>query len=420
MTDIALPSRRVPAGTTAATWALFVGLALMMIGNGLQSTLLGIRGESEEFSTVALGLVMACYYVGFLYGSKMAGRTLALVGHVRVFAALASVASASVLIHAVLVNPWSWALMRAASGACFAGLYVVAESWLNDLATNENRGRLLAVYMVVTMGGVGVGQLLIDLADPDGFELFVVSSVLVSLSLVPLALSDQPAPVMGEVKAMGARELWHLVPVGFLTSFLVGAASGALFGMGAVYASSAGLTDGQVARFIGALMLGAVVWQFPIGSASDHHSRRFVMLLVSVGAVFVSAALRTLDPSSGAALWAMFFLGGLAFPLYSLGVAYTNDWLKRDQILGASAAMVFVTGVGSVVGPLAAALVIQVGGNDEYFSTLVVVYGVLAAVLGLRILLREPVPIVDQTDFVPYSAGASASTAQVLIDEPCV
>ena len=225
-----------------------------MLGNGLLGTLLGIRAETAGFQTTVTGLVMGAYFAGFLAGSQLAPRFLDSVGHIRVFAGLASLASTAALIHALAVNPPLWAGMRLLSGFCMAGLYVVAESWLNDEATNENRGRLLSAYMVVMMGGIAASQLLIGVADTESFTLFVLSSVLVSMAIVPIALSASRAPDFTFRVTLRFREVWNVAPLGIVGGAVTGMANGALVGVGPVYATIVGMSPERVAIFIGTLV----------------------------------------------------------------------------------------------------------------------------------------------------------------------
>jgi MFS family permease len=405
-----------PAGvsTAAASWALFTGIALLMIGNGLQGSLLGIRSEYEGFSTAATGAVMTCYFVGFLGGSRAAIKALATVGHIRVFAALASMASTATLVHALAVTPITWGLMRFTTGLCIAGLYVVVESWINDLATNSNRGKLLALYMAVTMGGIAGGQFLLNLADPRGFELFIIASVLVSLSLVPISLSGRSAPPTRVQEPMSIRELARIVPTGMTVSALVGMAHGSLLGMGAVYATRAGLSPAQVAVFIGAPMAGGVVLQFPIGMLSDRVPRRGVMFAVALAATAVAGALLFVPAASFASYTLMFAVGGFSFPLYSLGIAYTNDWIKPEQAMGASSSLVTMNGLGAIIGPVMGAGLILFLGTNMFFVSLIVTHGTIAAYLAFRIVARDALPMSRQGRFIPIPARASATAIGAL------
>ena len=398
----------------AAAWALFAGMALVMMGNGLQGSLLGIRSELEGFAALESGAIMAAYFAGFLVGGRAAIRALILVGHVRVFAALASMASAASLVHALAVNPLSWFLMRFTTGLCMAGLYIVVESWINDLATSATRGRLLALYMVVSMGGMACGQLLLTTADPGGSDLFLVASVLVSLALVPVALSARSAPPTVVPTRMSTRDLIEQVPTGAVVSFLGGVAAGALMGMGAFYATRAGLSPGRVALFMGAPMAGGVVMQWPIGSASDRLPRRAVMLAVATAATGVAAVLLVIPEGGPLAIAAMFALGGLNFPLYSLGIAYTYDWIRPEQAVGASATLVTLNGIGAMLGPLLAAGLMLTLANRMFFLVLVLAHGLVAAYLAYRSVFRAALPRSRQGPFVPVPARGSA-VAMVLL-----
>ena len=240
----------------ASAWALLLGIALIMLGNGLQGTLLGVRATLEGFGTGTTGLVLTGYFAGFMAGSWIVPRLLAKVGHVRVFAALASSASGAALLHTLFVSPLSWGLIRLVTGFSIAGLYVVAESWLNDAATNKTRGQLLSVYMIIMMGGLGGGQLLLNLYDPRGFELFVLVSVLISFALIPITLSAGRAPAFDAPESIGVRALFRASPLGVGGAFLIGIAHSALFAMGPVYATRIGLAVDRLSFFIAAALLG--------------------------------------------------------------------------------------------------------------------------------------------------------------------
>ncbi len=410
------PTHRI--STAAATWALFAGIALVMAGNGLQGSLIGVRSQAEGFGLVVTGAVMACYFVGFLAGTDLAVRFLATVGHIRVFAALASLASSAVLIHALAVNPVSWALMRLVTGACMASMYVVAESWLNDLATNATRGRLLAIYMVVMMGGMTGGQLLLATADANGFRLFILSSLLVSLALVPVSLSETSTPPVRQPRSMSLRALFRVVPTGVVTAYWVGTAHGTLMGLGAVYAASVGMSAHRIALFLAAPLVGAIVFQWPIGLLSDRVSRRIVILGVAVLAAATAFVLVLAPTGSWAAIGLMFLLGGATFPLYSLAVAYTNDWIEPEEILPASAELVRLTGIGAITGPISTAVLMAWFGNEMFFWALVAVHAVIACYLVARISTRPPMALDEQEHFVPYPARASGLAALLLRRRP--
>ena len=300
------------------TWALFLGLAFIMLAVGLQNVLLGVRADLESFSTVVTGFIMSGYFFGFVLGSFATPRLVRNVGHVRVFAALASLASVAVLCHVLLVDPSSWVGMRIVTGFSYAGLYVVTESWLNDRSTNETRGQMLSIYMVVVLAGMGGGQLLINLFDPGSFQLFLLASVLVSIALVPILLDASPAPAFEAPSKLSLFELYRISPLGVVGCFGTGMAQAALIGMGAVYASSIALPVAEISLFMGLVYAGGMPLQWPIGRLSDSLDRRMVLTVVTLvagGAAFL-AFLIGLDFGLWALLGCVAVLGGTCMPLY--------------------------------------------------------------------------------------------------------
>lgn len=398
----------------AATWALFVGLALVMVGNGLNGSVLGVRSESEGFSLGVTGIIMAAYFAGFLVGTAYAEAALRSVGHIRVFAALASLASSVVLIQAVSVNAVTWGVTRFLFGGCMAGLYVVVESWLNDLATNETRGRMLSVYMIVTMGGVAAGQLLLNIEDTSGFTLFILVSVLVSLSLVPVTLSASSAPPLAVPHPIGLMALSKRIPTGLVSSFFSGAGAGAMLGMAAVYAAQVGMSAGRISLFLAAPMVGAIVWQWPIGWLSDKLPRRGVLFAVAVAAAFTPLIALAVKEDSDVAIVGMFFMGGAMFPFYSLTVAYSNDWLRAEEILGASGTLVRVNGTGAIVGPLVAAGLMAGLGPRLFFWSIVAIFGAASVFIFGRIVAKDPLPKERQRRWVPFPVRASSVAAGLI------
>jgi MFS family permease len=399
---------------TVAARGLLVGVALLMAGNGLQGSLLGVRTESEGFSLAATGVVMACYFAGFLFGSRSAERLLVQVGHIRVFAALASSASAAVLLHSIFISPLSWGLMRFVTGMCMAGLYVVAESWLNDMATNATRGRLLSAYMVATMGGLTAGQFLLEVADPEGFELFVLSSILVSASLLPVTLSASSTPPAAIPEPLPFRELARNVPTGVISAFWVGTSAGVLMGLGAVYAIAAEVSDARLSTFLAAPLVGSFMLQYPIGWTSDRVSRRTVMWWVALSASALAVALALAPAGSWFAIALMFLLGGTVFPLYSLTIAFTADWLPASQLTAASASLVRVNGTGAVFGPLIVAPLMSIGSPAMFFWAMAATHGVIVGYISWRVLFRDALPAERQRAFVAYPARASAVAANLI------
>lgn len=391
-----------------ALWTLFLGFAMLMVGNGLNLAVLGVRMVDEGFDVRTSGVVMACYFAGFLLGPVVVVKWLSGVGHIRVFASLASLASCVVLIHFLWVNPLSWGVLRLVFGFCMAGLYVVVESWLNDASTPRTRGRTLAVYMIVSMGGLGVGQLMIATGDTNGATLFVVASILVSMSFVPIALAaTTDAPPVRVSPTMKLREFYRTAPTGMVGIFFVGASHGILLGLSAVYATRAGFGPGMTAAFLALPSLGALAMQWPIGWASDRLPRRGVIFVVAVASASTAVLLGVIPEGNTAALPVIFVLGGLTFPLYSLLLSHTLDRSAPGTAMGASGTSLRVNGTGAVLGPIIAGAIMASFGETAFFWCLVATHSLIAAYVAYRLVVEEAVPLSRQGPFVPVPARAS-------------
>ncbi|MBK5224503.1 MAG: MFS transporter [Acidimicrobiia bacterium] len=390
----------------AASWALLVGIGLLMLGTGLQSSLLGVRASLEGFDTTTTGIVMSSYYLGYLLGSIRAPHLVATVGHIRVFAAFASLASSAVLIHVLFVNPFAWSLTRMISGFCMAGLFVVAESWLNDGATNETRGSLLSVYMVVANGAMAAGQLLLNAADPLGSKLFITISVLVSLALVPAALSVRANPRFLQPVPVTLREVFHAAPLGVVGALLAGTATGALFGVGVVYAQLAALSLAETSVFMLVAILGGALLQWPIGAASDRTDRRRVIAASALGAAVV-CAIGTIGFHDLALFGLIGVVGGLSIPLYPLANAHTNDFIEPEQVVGAGSRLVLASGLGAITGPFLASSAMAALGAAGFFWFLAMVHLLIAGFAVYRITRRAPVPVDEQSHYAVFPAESS-------------
>ena len=374
--------------TLAATWPLLLGLMLLMVGNGVQGSLLGIRGALEGFSTFHLSVVMSAYFAGFLGGSRLAPRLIRRVGHVRVFAALGSMISAILVLYPLAVDWISWSALRVVIGFCFAGIYVTTESWLNAMASNETRGQALSAYMIVQMLGIIASQVLFGLGDPEGFALFIIPSVLVSLAFMPLLLADLPAPEFEDTRPMSFRRLFRISPLGCAGMLLTGGIFSAMFGMASVWGAMRALTIGQIAGFVAALYVGGLLFQYPVGWLSDRIDRRRLILAVSaLGAVAMLLAFAIKLPYV-ALIGVAIVLGGMINPLYSLLIAHTNDFLGRDEMAAASSGMLFLNGFGAVFGPLVAGGVMHLLGAPGYFLFIGLLFAALAGYTAWRMRQR--------------------------------
>ena len=370
------------------TWALMIGMLLLMLGNGLQGTLLGVRGSIENIDASTMGYVMSAYFIGFLGGSRVAPMLLRRVGHVRVFAALASLVSAAFILFAAIVDPIAWLLLRFIVGFCFSGIYVVTESWLNNSTTNDTRGQALSLYLMVQMSGIVLGQLLLNLADPAGYNLFVLITVLVSLSFAPILLSTTPAPVHETTARMSIAELIRTSPLASFGNLMLGGIFAVLFGMAPIYATERGLTIAQVSYFISAIYLGGLLCQYPIGFLSDRFDRRY--LIIGVTAIGALAAVLALFIGSSYIMLLVLALiiGGTSNPLYSLLLAYANDYLEFEQMAAASGGLLFINGCGAMTGPVVVGYVMERFGIHWFFITIAILMSVICLYGIYRITQR--------------------------------
>lgn len=384
-----------------------------MLGDGLQGVLLPLRAVREGFPTAVTGMVMSAFYVGFLCGSLLAPGVVRRVGHIRVFAALAAVASAAILGHAMIVSPWAWGLLRFVSGLCFSGLYIVAESWLNDRASNQTRGQVLSVYMLVTYIAIGFGQLFLNLADPVGYPLFILTSILISIAVVPLLLSAGPAPVFESSSSMALADLLKVSPLGIVGIFGVGMVVAAVFALGPVYAAGLGLDTRYISFFMTAPVISTVLLQWPIGHWSDVSDRRKVLTVIAFAAAVAAVACIPAAEYSTPALILVFALfGGLALPMYSLCIAHTNDHLFPEQMVAASGGLVLVSGLGAIIGPVAVSYAMAWQGEQMFFWGLGCINGFVGLFALYRMFRRKPKPLKEQGPHAPVMFRPSPSNVE--------
>jgi MFS family permease len=392
---------------------LFAGLAFLMVGNGLLGSLLGVRADLEGFPTVVIGVVMAMYYVGFLLGSLTIPRRLVTVGHIRVFAGLASLAAATALPYALLAAPLTWGVLRFVFGLCMSGLYVTVESCLNERASNETRGRLLSVYMLVVTLGLGFGQLLLSVDEPLEATLFILVGILISLAVVPIALIRIPAPHATIPVEFSVAALVRAAPLGVLAVAISGATGSTILALGAVYATKTGMEPSPVGVFMAVSLVGAAASQYPLGYLSDRFPRRRVVLAVAAGAVVFATAAAVVDPAGPWLFVLVAAYGSLAFPMYSLAVSMVNDVIPAHQLVAAAAGIVFVYGIGSVVGPVAVSVLMEAFGPTGDFWGLAGFFLPLVVYAFARIIFTAR-PKQRRFISLPYRS----STAAALLADP--
>ncbi|MDE8604276.1 MFS transporter [Marinomonas sp. RSW2] len=379
-------------------WALLLGIVLIMLGNGMHSTLIGLRGGIEGFSSASLAIITSGYYVGFLSGARFAPLLIRRVGHVRVFAALGSFMSAGLITFPLLTDPWAWTFIRLLVGFCMSGIYVAAESWLNDSATNETRGKVLSTYMIAQTFGIIGAQGLLTLGDAGTSVLFICASILVSISFAPILLSVSSVPAVEVARPMSLRSLFMNSPLGTVGIFLLGSVYATQSGMGAVFGSQIGLTANSIALFIAMLFAGALLMQYPIGWLSDRMDRRKLIFVASC----VGGLSCVFGWMSHGAFWPLmasaFFAGGVTTPLYALFLAYTNDSLSPSDMPAASGGLVFTFGLGAIAGPLLSGWFMQMFGPDAFWVVVGVTFLGIASFALYSMTKRDEEIAVEDTD----------------------
>ena len=395
------------------TWALMLGMMLLMVGNGLQGTLIGIRGEIEGFSTIELSIVMSAYFVGFLGASQLVPELIRRVGHVRVFAALASFISAVLIAYPLLTNPIFWSVGRVVIGFCYCGVYITAESWLNNSVDNEKRGQALSLYMIVQMVGIVSAQGVLALGNPNGYSLFIIISILVSISFAPILLSISPAPAFERTKLMTLSRLFTSSPLACVGMFLLGGVFSAQFGMSAVFGAQIGLSLSQISLFVASFYIGAMIFQYPIGWVSDKMDRRLLILLISAASATGSASAYFAGGYFFALVFAAFLVGGLTNPLYSLLIAHANDFIEYEDMASAAAGLLFVNGVGAVSGPIIIGYAMNAFGPEIFFVIIALLMATLAIYAGYR--MTQSATVSDTSSYaavLPNSTGVAVEIAQ--------
>ncbi len=398
----------------AGVWALLLGIVLIMLGNGMHFTLIGLRGGLEGFSSTELAIVTSGYFVGFLSGARYAPVLIRRVGHVRVFAALGSFMSAGLIAFTLVVEPWSWTILRVLLGFCMSGIYVVAESWLNNAATNQTRGKVLSAYMICQTLGIIGAQGLLTLGDAATSALFIGASILVSISFAPILLSISPVPAVEVARPMSLRKLFSSSPLGTVGIFLLGSVYATQAGMGAVYGTQIGLTAAQIALFVAMLFAGALVLQYPIGWLSDQIDRRKLIFGAALMGGTACLAGWLAGGGLGALLAAAFFAGGVTTPLYALFLAYTNDYLDAADMPAASGGLVFTFGLGAIVGPLATGWAMESIGPQGFWMVLAATFGAIALYALYRMGRRAAAPAAETESYlgvVPTSSPVAVQAA---------
>jgi len=414
------------------SWALFTGMGFLMMAYGFQGSLLGVRAVAEEFSLMATGFMMSGYFVGYFIGAKIIPNIVASVGHIRVFAAFASIASLIVLMHSIFVNPYIWFILRVLTGISMVSIYTVTESWLNDRATNKNRGSILSIYMVILYGAMGIGMFLLNFSDPIKFEPFILISVLTSAALVPILLTKKKPPTFKKVKGMSLKDVYAASPFGMVSSFFYGTIQSALFTLLAVYAASMNFTIFQISVVTFLLAISGAVSQWPIGKISDMFDRRKVIIYSTFGAAFfalcaILASRQMYLPGELATNKTWFYLSLILFsfcslPMFSLILAHTNDFIPKEQFVAAGASLQFTFGMGAMSGPFLCSIFMNIVGLNGFF-VFIIFFHILIGLFGLYRNTIRKVNENPDSQFVAMPStitpvGIELSPSTEDIDEP--
>ncbi|NMM37220.1 MAG: MFS transporter [Glaciimonas sp.] len=387
--------------------SLLSGVSMLIVGVGLLFSVLGLRSGLADFSGVVTGLIMSAYFAGFVVGTFICPVIIRRVGHIRAFAAMASIASTMPILHALWVDPWFWGLLRLLTGVCLVGLYIVIESWLNALAPNHLRGKVFAIYMSVNFVALALGQWLILVGDRLGFFSFAIVSVLFSFALLPITLIRVAEPKPVETPRMGLRELYKISPLGVAGALCSGLLNGAFYGMGAAYAQGVGFTTAGVATFMAVTILGGAIFQWPVGNFSDRHDRRLVMLWICIGSAVLASVGFLLSRASENSLIGLGALyGGLVFTLYGLNVAYVNDLIDSSILLEVASGLLLVHGVGSAIGPTLAGVLMDAFGAASLMLFFALVLGLFAMFISHRMKLFPEVPAADKSGYVVMNSSS--------------
>jgi MFS family permease len=399
----------------AAILPLLISLGILVLGNGLFSTLLAVRMGIEQFPVDRIGLIMAAYSVGFVLGTLRGPVVVERVGHIRAFAAFAAIAAISALVHAIVIDPIIWLLLRVVAGFCLACLFTITESWINASSSNTVRGQVLSVYMTVNYLSYGSSQSLLTVIDPGGFQIFSLVAILVALSLVPLALSRTQTPGSVGTNRLRMIEIIRISPLGVAGCIGAGLINGAFGSMAPVYVQERGGSVEDVGLFMMVAIFSGFVMQFPMGRLSDRFDRRTVFLgaIAGVSAAALSLAFADNVPNLAFAIMLGLY-GGLAYSIYPIALAHANDFMRLEEIVPASAGLLLMFGVGSAAGPILASHVMGLAGFNGLFLYIGAIAGMLALFTLYRMTARQAKPLEEQGVFVPMPQTATTPIAMEL------
>ena len=399
------------------TWPLFLGILFIGLGNGLQGTLSSWRADFEGFSVLTTGLIMSGYFIGQLVSSILAPKQIKKTGQIRTYAAYASIASTAILIQILFIEPPVWLVARFLSGFCIAGIMIIVEGWLNSISSNENRGQIFSIHMIVVWGGLALGQGLFAVDDPAGVSLFLLASILLSISLIPILLTEIKAPEADIQESLGLRALWKASPSGVATIGLSGLASAGFFGVGTIYAVKAGLSVSQTALFMTLFIGFGAASQWPLGWLSDKIDRRKVIMFCCVTVICICIVLASFEFTSTILLILSALVGAFTLPLYSLGVAQSNDRLEPKQMISASGTIVLVFSIFAALGPFTMSYFLELFEMFGFMIYMGIVHLVIAVTVLIMMMINQNVDESEQTDFQVMAQRPSVVAMEVIAEE---
>ena len=414
------------------SWALFLGMGFLMMAYGFQGSLLGVRAVQEEFSLTSTGFMMSGYFVGYFIGAATIPSLISRVGHIRVFAAFASLASLVILVHSVFINPLVWFILRFLTGISMVCIYTVAESWLNDRSSNKNRGSVLSIYMVILYGAMGIGMFLLNFSSPQNFQPFILVSIITSVALIPILLTKKKPPTFKKIKAMSLKEVYDASPFGMVSSLFYGTIQSALFTLLAVYAASMNFSIFEISLVTFMLAISGAVSQFPIGKLSDMYDRRKVIVFSTFAAsafailtLLVSRQIYLPGDLATSKTWFYIFLILFSFcslPMFSLILAHTNDYIPKEKFVAAGAGLQFTFGLGAMSGPFLCSVLMNMVGSNGFFLFLFFFHAVIGLFGLYRMRVRASVDNPDsQFVAMPQTitpAGIELNPTTEPIEEP--
>jgi len=403
------------------SWALFLGYGILIIAHGLQGNLLGLRAVLENFNIIATGALMSGYFVGYFVGANVVPNLVGKVGHIRVFAAFASTASLSILLHSVIVDPYVWIFGRFMTGFSIISIFVVVESWLNDRATNRTRGKVLSIYMIITFVGIGLGTLLLNFNNPKNYEPFILVSLLLSIALVPILLTKRKPPTFKKTSRIKIKELYKISPLATFSMFCVGFIHPVIFTMGAVYGALMNFSVLEISLYLFLITLSGAIFQWPIGYLSDRFDRRIILIItalfgsiltvlcffsVSISPDFINLSTdwkTNLQHIRNHRMYFYIFISlyaGMSLPLFSLNLAYVNDFLPKEKFVSAGAGMQIIFGLSAMIAPFVCSFFMKNFGPNGIFIFLFI-FQTLIALFGIYRMTRRSTEENPDNTFTP-------------------